>query len=162
MQWNEVAGKHLLPYLNFRAKFIWQDGKLSRVFLTMDAPSLEIEGSKKEIELTLEWIKSYFCGMPTSLPLKKADRPFQQEVCEALLETEFGKTLSYSDLAKFVGRERAVRAVGTACGRNHLPLVIPCHRVISKTGSIGGFSIDIRIKQYLLELEDEIQNAIVK
>jgi O-6-methylguanine DNA methyltransferase len=156
MDWKDIAPGHLLPYLQFQAKFLWEKNELSQVVLTMHRPSVIIEGSKAEIEETLKWLDSYFRGEDYPLALKKARSAFQQEVCEAMREIEFGKTLSYSDLAKFIGNERAVRAVGSACGRNHLPLVVPCHRIIAKNGSIGGFSLDMSIKLNLLQLEEEV------
>src|SRR5262249_55621587 len=143
----------------FQAKFIWQARELARVELTLDESGVVIQGSKEEAEETLCWLKAYFTAERYPLPLKKAKSEFQQEVCEAMHEVEFGNTLSYSDLAKFIGNARAVRAVGSACGRNHLPLVTPCHRIIAKDGTIGGFSLDMSIKLNLLQLEEEVVNT---
>ena len=67
-------------------------------------------------------------------------------------EISYGKTVSYSDLAKAAGSKKAFRAVGTICGDNLLPIVIPCHRVLAKNG-LGGFSSGIKLKKFLLELE---------
>ena len=64
----------------------------------------------------------------------------------------YGKTISYADLAKQAGKPLAYRAVGTACGKNPLPLIIPCHRVISQQG-LGGFTGGLKIKKFLLNLE---------
>lgn len=153
--WNEIAPEKLLAYLPFQARFVWENCVLARVELLMKEPGLVIEGTVAEKGLTRNWLMGYFQGETYELPLKKAPTFFQQQVHKAMREIPFGTTLSYSDLAKFVGNERAVRAIGSACGKNHLPLVNPCHRVISKNGSIGGFSLDIRIKACLLQLEKE-------
>ncbi len=76
---------------------------------------------------------------------------FTRQVLLALQkEVPFGSVVSYSDLAKIVGRPNSSRAVGRALGRNPWPVVIPCHRVIRKDGGLGGFSSGIEIKRFLL------------
>lgn len=77
----------------------------------------------------------------------------QLKVWEKLLEIPYGETISYKELAQEVKRPRAVRAVASACGKNPLPIVIPCHRVLSSSGKLGGFSLGLERKTYLLELE---------
>jgi methylated-DNA-[protein]-cysteine S-methyltransferase len=78
---------------------------------------------------------------------------FQQRVWRGIKGIPCGKTLSYLDLAKAVGKPNACRAVANACGANPLPLVIPCHRVVSSDGTIGGFSSGLPLKKRLLRLE---------
>ena len=84
---------------------------------------------------------------------------FQKECWNSLLKIPYGETISYSDEAKIIGKDKAVRAVGSANGKNSIPIIIPCHRVVSKDGSLGGYSggeggnKGIEIKKYLLELE---------
>ncbi len=78
--------------------------------------------------------------------------PFALKVYSSMQEISYGKTASYSDLAKAAGSKKAFRAVGTICGNNLLPIVIPCHRVLAKNG-LGGFSSGIKLKKFLLELE---------
>jgi methylated-DNA-[protein]-cysteine S-methyltransferase len=68
----------------------------------------------------------------------------------------FGETVSYAELARRIGQPRADRAVAQACGKNPLPIVIPCHRVIRSDGTIGGYSGGIRWKQRLLRFEREL------
>lgn len=75
--------------------------------------------------------------------------PFQTAVWRAIAQIPPGVILSYLDLAKIVGRPRAVRAVGTACGANPFPFLIPCHRVVAKNG-IGGYGYDLELKKRLL------------
>lgn len=79
--------------------------------------------------------------------------PFQIQVWEALLEIPFGKTQSYSEIAVHIGRPTAVRAVGAANGENPIPIVIPCHRVIGKNGTLTGYRGGINIKSKLLQFE---------
>ena len=77
---------------------------------------------------------------------------FQLMVYEEMLKIPYGKTISYSDLSRKIGKKKAFRAVGTACGKNPLPLIIPCHRVLGKSG-LGGFTGGLDIKRFLLTLE---------
>jgi len=77
---------------------------------------------------------------------------FQKSVFNNMKTIKYGKVLTYKELAKKVGKPKAYRAVGTACGANRIPIVIPCHRVVSSTG-LGGFGGGIRRKKFLLNLE---------
>jgi methylated-DNA-[protein]-cysteine S-methyltransferase len=88
-----------------------------------------------------------------SVPLHFAGTRFQQRVWTQLAKIPFGKTISYSELASRVGAPRAMRAAGSANGRNPLSIVIPCHRVISKDGTLGGYAGRLNRKQRLLEIE---------
>jgi O-6-methylguanine DNA methyltransferase len=91
--------------------------------------------------------------LPT-LPLDvRAGTPFQRQVWDVLCRIPFGETRSYLEVARSVGRPRAPRAVGQACGRNPLPLLIPCHRVVAAKGRLGGYSGGLHIKQALLAIE---------
>lgn len=78
---------------------------------------------------------------------------FQQSVWSAIAAIPFGQTRTYGELAASIKRPQAVRAVGTACGRNPLPLFIPCHRVVAAGGGLGGFSSGLAWKRLLLQLE---------
>lgn len=97
----------------------------------------------------------YFDGTRRTfdLDLAPSGTAFQREVLDALLTIPYGETRSYADIARQVGRPRAVRAVGAANGRNPLPIVIPCHRVIGSDGSLTGFGGGLDTKRFLLELE---------
>ncbi len=86
-------------------------------------------------------------------PLDGGGTPLQQQVWEALRAIPVGATLTYSDLAARVGRPRAVRAVASACAANRLAVVIPCHRVIGRSGSLTGYRWGIDRKRSLLEME---------
>jgi O-6-methylguanine DNA methyltransferase len=91
---------------------------------------------------------------PPELPLDiQKGTPFQQEVWAALRRIPFGETRSYGQIAKAVGRPKASRAVGHACGKNPVPLFVPCHRVLGSGGALGGFSAGLHVKEALLNIE---------
>lgn len=92
-------------------------------------------------------------GLVKELPLDLRGTPFQLAVWSALLEIPRGKTLSYAQLARAIGKPKAVRAVGSACGANPLPFLVPCHRILRSDGSLGGFAFGSTMKQQLLDRE---------
>ena len=97
----------------------------------------------------------YFSGEREAfdLPLAARGTPFQQAVWRALRAIPFGSTCCYGDIADAIGDARAVRAVGTANGRNPIPIIVPCHRVIGRDGSLTGFSGGLDKKEWLLRHE---------
>ena len=99
----------------------------------------------------LEFLKGK--RMSFSLPLHFAGTKFQQKVWTQLAKIPFCEKISYSELARRVGAPRAMRAAGSANGRNPLSIVIPCHRVISKDGTLGGYAGRLNRKQRLLDIE---------
>ena len=105
---------------------------------------------KKEISQLQEYF--YEDRKSFDLDFKVEATPFALKVYSSMQEISYGKTSSYSDLAKAAGSKKAFRAVGTICGNNLLPIIIPCHRVLAKNG-LGGFSSGIKSKKFLLELE---------
>lgn len=104
---------------------------------------------------TAKWIEAYLAKKKWPLPpLDLSDLPpFTLQVLEALTEIPCGKTLPYGQLASRLGRDQAARAVGRACGANPIPLFIPCHRVISSDGTLGGFAFGLEVKRHLLDFE---------
>lgn len=82
--------------------------------------------------------------------------PFQRAVWSALLNIPRGQTRTYGEIAAVIGQPKAMRAVGTACGANPIPLWIPCHRVVAKNG-LGGFGAGLPWKKLLLEMEGAVQ-----
>ncbi|MGV8162294.1 MAG: methylated-DNA--[protein]-cysteine S-methyltransferase [Candidatus Nanoarchaeia archaeon] len=82
---------------------------------------------------------------------------FQEKVWREMQKIPYGKTISYRELAEKIGSPRAYRAVANACGKNPLPIIIPCHRVVASNG-IGGYSAGIEIKLKLLEIEKKKRN----
>lgn len=103
-------------------------------------------------------LAEYFDGARREFDLRLAPSgtPFQLAVLDALQTIPLGETRSYLDIARQIGRPAAVRAVGAANGRNPLPIVIPCHRVIGSDGSLTGFGGGLESKRFLLELEGVI------
>ena len=87
------------------------------------------------------------------LDLEPDGTDFQKDVWNALMRIPYGKTVSYSDVAIASGHPGAVRAVGNAVGRNPIPVIRPCHRVIRADGSIGGYALGTELKIRLLKLE---------
>jgi len=104
----------------------------------------------------MERLKVYFSGHRTTFPdklnLSRATH-FQREVWEITRLIPYGETRSYAWVAKQIKRPKAARAVGQALGKNPLPIIVPCHRVVASAGKLGGFGGGIEMKRYLLSLE---------
>lgn len=100
-------------------------------------------------------LEEYFAGTRRefSLQLALAGTEFQREVWSELQRIPFGETIHYGELARRVGRPKAIRAVGQANGRNPIPIVVPCHRVIGANGTLTGFGGGIETKRQLLDHE---------
>jgi len=115
----------------------------------------ERAGSPAAVSAAAEQIDAYFRGSLTefSLPLDPAGTEFQRRVWLALAAIPYGATESYGELAARVGNPKACRAVGLANGRNPIPLVLPCHRVIGADGSLTGYGGGLDLKQRLLDHE---------
>ena len=104
---------------------------------------------------TRRQLSEYFAGERTTfeLPLSAGGTPFQQRVWRALAAIPYGETVSYGELAATIGAPHAARAVGLANGRNPIPIVVPCHRVIGADGRLTGYGGGLERKWALLELE---------
>jgi methylated-DNA-[protein]-cysteine S-methyltransferase len=102
-------------------------------------------------------LREYFAGelREFSIPLAPEGTEFQLQVWNALRSIPYGETVSYGELAEQIGRPAASRAVGAANGRNPIPVIIPCHRVIGSSGQLVGFGGGIATKKHLLALERE-------
>jgi len=116
------------------------------------------EGDHAVLDLARRQLDEYFRGErhQFDLPLAPRGTPFQREVWQALATIPYGGTISYAQLAMQVSRPKAMRAVGAANGRNPLPIVLPCHRVIGADGSLTGFGGGLPTKQFLLALEGAV------
>ena len=101
----------------------------------------------------LEALNNHLSGQEVKLPVDIRGTDFQLKVWMALRDIPLGETRSYSDMARIVGEPKAVRAVANACASNPVPLIIPCHRVIRKDGSLGGYGLGIGRKKTLLSSE---------
>lgn len=108
----------------------------------------------REVKLQLG---DYFAGKRKvfDLPLRLDGTTFQVRVLKALQTIPYGQTVSYSYIARRIGKPKAVRAVGAANGRNPIPIVVPCHRVIGANGNLTGFGGGLKTKEFLLRLESE-------
>jgi len=113
--------------------------------------------NEKPLRQARQQLEEYFAGTRKEfdLPLKLIGTEFQVDVLQALQDIPYGVTVSYGEIAKRIGRPKAVRAVGAANGRNPIPIVVPCHRVIGSGGDLTGFGGGLDTKEALLRLEAE-------
>lgn len=102
-------------------------------------------------------LQQYFAGKRTTFdfPISAQGTDFQQAVWAAVSRIPYGETRSYKEIAASVGNQRATRAVGMANNKNPLPIVVPCHRVIGVNGKPVGYAGGLKLKEYLLELEQK-------
>lgn len=117
---------------------------------------LHVEKDIKSLKDVVSRLKDYFSGKKVGfndIDLAPEGTAFEMEVWKTLLKIPYGETRSYKWVAEKIGRPKSFRAVGGACGRNPIPIVIPCHRVIKETGELGGYSGGLWIKRKLLEIE---------
>lgn len=100
-------------------------------------------------------IQEYLAGKRKAfdVPLAPHGTAFQRSVWDALLTIPYGETRSYQDVARMIGNPNAMRAVGGANNKNPLPIFIPCHRVVGVNGDLVGYAAGLKIKKFLLELE---------
>lgn len=105
-------------------------------------------------------LDEYFQGKRTtfSLPFKLTGTPFQLAVWKELQNIPYGQTTSYKEIAQKINKPKACRAVGMANNKNPLPIIIPCHRVIGSNGKLIGYAGGLKLKNYLLELEQSHTN----
>jgi methylated-DNA-[protein]-cysteine S-methyltransferase len=107
-------------------------------------------------EQTRRQLDLYFAGELTDfdLPLDwQLSKDFRRRVLRQIARIPYGQTRTYTQMAKGAGNERAVRAAGSACGSNPIPLVVPCHRVLRTSGALGGYGGGLPMKEGLLQLE---------
>lgn len=143
-------------------KLVARQSKLAAILWENDKPNRVRLGALREdpqhpVLLDAErQLAEYFAGKRDrfDLPLDFAGTEFQKQVWNALLTIPYGETRSYRDIARQIGREQAVRAVGAANGRNPLSIVAPCHRVVGASGALTGFAGGLHAKALLLALEN--------
>ena len=104
---------------------------------------------------TKKQLEQYFAGKRTTfdVALDLVGTEFQVQAWRALCRIPFGKTISYGQQAANIKKPKAFRAVGSANGKNPIPIIVPCHRVVASDGSLGGYSLGLRMKKQLLALE---------
>jgi AraC family transcriptional regulator, regulatory protein of adaptative response / methylated-DNA-[protein]-cysteine methyltransferase len=143
----------------------WTERGVCAVSLGDDDAALEAKLRRRYADQRIErahgrgcaWlnpIKSYLEGdrPPVDVPLDVRGTPFQQQVWKALQAIPCGETRTYRDIAVALGKPNAARAIGQACGRNPVALIVPCHRVVG-SGGLGGFGLGLERKRLLLERE---------
>jgi methylated-DNA-[protein]-cysteine S-methyltransferase len=137
---------------------LWENDNPRRVRLT----DLVEDNNQSILVETERQLKEYFAGKRNAfaIPLDMRGTAFQKNVWRALQAIPFGKTLTYGEIAKQLGRPTSSRAVGAANGRNPVSIVVPCHRVIGSTGKLTGFAGGLDTKAHLLNLEN--QTAVMR
>ncbi|MEW6321514.1 MAG: methylated-DNA--[protein]-cysteine S-methyltransferase [Acidobacteriota bacterium] len=114
-----------------------------------------VEGTTDVLAAAADELSAYFRGALTrfTVPVDARGTAFQRAVWRGLVDIPYGDTVSYSELARRIGRPAAVRAVGLANGSNPISIIVPCHRVIGRDGTLTGYGGGLAIKQALLDLE---------
>jgi len=107
------------------------------------------------LKKTKQQLDQYFAGKRTSfdVALDLVGTEFQVKAWRALCRIPFGKTISYGQQAANIKKPKAFRAVGSANGKNPIPIIVPCHRVVASDGTLGGYSLGLKMKKQLLALE---------
>ena len=120
------------------------------------------EGDSPVLDEAARQLTEYFEGSRREfdLPLEPVGTDFQLSVWKVLSTVPYGETISYGEQARRLGDARKARAVGGANGRNPLPIVVPCHRVIGSSGALTGFGGGLPIKEQLLRLEREVMSCV--
>src|SRR5699024_4568933 len=136
------------PHAHFNELEQWVQKKIPNPILS-NTPDNSYKASNQ--------IRDYLDEKQTdfSLPLDIIGTPFQKKVWQAMCKIPYGEKATYGEIANDIGNKKAVRAVGTAIGANPLMIILPCHRVVAKTGALTGFRGGIEMKEMLLRLEEE-------
>ena len=139
-----------------RLYIVEEDGCLVELGAGMaQAEDCLLETGTPLLEKTATQLQEYFAGdrREFDIPICGKGTDFQQKVWKALREIPFGETRTYGQIAAVIGQPKASRAVGGACNKNSIMIVVPCHRVIGANGKLMGFGGGLALKEYLLRLE---------
>ncbi len=142
-------------------------GKLTLVASSKGLVEIDVRNNAKQVVTakdpsaqeilikTKKQLEQYFAGKRTSfdVALDLVGTEFQVRAWRALCRIPFGKTISYGQQAANIKKPKAFRAVGSANGKNPIPIIVPCHRVVASDGSLGGYSLGLKMKKQLLALE---------
>lgn len=137
-------------------RLVGSDEGLTHILLPgQTVPEDALDGETPLLRRAALELKEYFSGRRKSFTVNlcPSGTPFQMAVWAALQTIPYGQTVSYKDIAAQIGKPAAVRAVGGANGKNPIPILIPCHRVVAADGSLGGYALGPEIKRTLLALE---------
>lgn len=148
--------KHYLIFSSLigNIMIVEQDNKIIQIKIIDEEVTLVNNINNILIKTKLE-LEEYFCGkrVDFDIPIKLKGSDFQIEVWNELLKIPYGEVRTYGEIAKLIGNPNASRAVGMACNKNPLMIVVPCHRVIGKNKNLVGYEYGIDVKQKLLDLE---------
>ncbi|MFO7985391.1 MAG: methylated-DNA--[protein]-cysteine S-methyltransferase [Desulfatiglandaceae bacterium] len=149
-EWDSPVGRLLIAGDKFGLRLIRFPNRIRK-----GEPGIHGEENPEPLREAISQLDAYFEGRCRSfdLNLSPEGKPFQLTVWKALSQIPYGETLSYGKLAEKIGKPGAARAVGGAVGRNPLPIILPCHRVIGSDGSLTGFGGGLDRKRALLSLE---------
>ncbi|MFC6153462.1 methylated-DNA--[protein]-cysteine S-methyltransferase [Nocardioides yefusunii] len=137
-------------------RVVVQDEKVTAVHFHPFDDLAAAEGTTPVLDAALRQLREYFAGERTvfDVPLGAVGTAYQHRVWAVLNEIPHGTTVSYAEVARRLGQEPgASRAVGTACGRNPVPVIVPCHRVVASSGALTGYAGGVERKATLLALE---------
>lgn len=133
-----------------------KDGYITNIYFENDIlPNNVTVKETPLIKETIRQIHLYLSGELKNIdvPIKIEGTKFQKLVWSKLIEIPYGQTCTYKDIAAQIGNEKACRAVGNANNKNKLPIIVPCHRVIGKSGKLVGYAGGLDIKEKLLNIE---------
>ena len=138
------------------------DEGITSIGLGQQASAVDADVSHPLLERCRAQLEAYFKGQRQTfdIPLAAVGTAFQHQVWAALREIPFGETVSYGAIASALGKPAASRAVGMANGRNPLPIVVPCHRVIGANGQLTGYSGGLACKRWLLAHEQAMKTPL--
>ena len=132
-----------------------EDGMITEIHATHEEHSVSetplLLEAKKQLDEYFQKKRKTF-----TLPLLPKGTPYQKQVWQELLKIPYGKVATYGEIAERVGNPRGARSVGGACNKNPIMIVIPCHRVIGKSGNLTGYAEGIETKKLLLKLESDL------
>lgn len=149
---------HIYAFPFVRMLIAEEAGALVRVDFADVLPAGGIDRETPLLRETARQLNEYFAGCRRvfDLPLRPTGTPFQQKVWQALQTIPYGQTRSYQEIAGQIGNFKACRAVGYANHNNPIAIIIPCHRVIGKSGRLTGYAGGLELKERLLRLEQGV------
>lgn len=155
-----TVDKYTFTYVTLFGKItISEDGEGNICGLYFPCSNLPIAKDKETdvIAEAIAQLREYLSGSRKKfdLPLSCKGTEFQESVWSSISKIPYGKTATYGELAEDLGNSKAFRAVGTACGKNPVPIIVPCHRVVQSSGGIGSYAGGTTLKKKLLDLEVE-------
>jgi methylated-DNA-[protein]-cysteine S-methyltransferase len=128
---------------------------LQAVLFNIETPKAHENAGHPILKKTAQQLAEYFAGKRKDfdLPLSTEGTAFQKKAWAQLMKIPYGKTISYGEQAEKLGDSKKARAVGTANSQNPISIIVPCHRVIAKSGALTGYSGGLSVKKFLLQLE---------